>query len=399
MPTPVPSAVETPGHSDETLTWVFDNLNNRGHFLFTAEGEYVLWFLKGSQPSAPVDTSGVIGSSGLTANQLGDSNPTGAGPSSGGRFTFGYWQYDNNPWAAQGAVRTFGVEARFFFVGTVSAELDADTAPNLFRPFYDLNDQKDSGFPVSSPGLMNGQVSARGQASMWGAEANAWKNVFYDKPGTTYAIDLMAGLRYLNANSELAINSSSTFNNAIPAGSPYASFAGNQLQVNDSFAMRNDFFGGQIGIGLKSWLMDSICLETSFRVALGGTDQEATIMGSQVRTFANGATSTYAGGLLALPSNIGTRHNFEFTQIPEVQFKALWVVSKQITLSAGFSALYWTRVIRAAEQVDRSLDITQIPNFPGAAGAPPAGMGRPSVPFAQSDLWLLGITFGLEYRW
>ena len=100
-----------------------------------------------------------------------------------------------------------------------------------------------------------------------------------------------------------------------------------------------------------------------------------------------------------MPSNIGTRHNFEFSQIPEAQFRALWPISKQLTLSLGFSALYWNRVIRAADQVDGTVDITQIPNFPGAAGATPTGLARPAAQFNQSDVWLLGISFGVEYRW
>jgi hypothetical protein len=398
MPAPAPSAVETPNFADETLTSLFDNLNHRGHFLVAAEGEYLLWFVKGNNATVPIATAGILGSGNTITSQLGD-NDSSKGPTSGGRFTLGYWQFDDNPWAAQGTLRTFGIEARVFLVGNVAANVTADAAPDLFRPFYDLNDQVASGFPVSVPGLMAGEISAHGQFSMWGAEANVWKNAYYDKPGTTYAIDLMAGVRYLNADSELDINSLSTFSDTIPKTSPYASFAGNRLQVSDSFNMHNDFYGGQIGIGLKSWLIDCLTFEGSLRVAFGDTVQDATIAGSQVRTFANGTTAVSTGGLLALPSNIGTRHNSEFTQIPELQFKANCSVSKQITLSVGFTALYWNRVLRAPNQVDSTIDITQIPNFPTAAGVAPTGLGHPNLPFQQTDLWMLGISVGLEYRW
>ena len=103
--------------------------------------------------------------------------------------------------------------------------------------------------------------------------------------------------------------------------------------------------------------------------------------------------------MLALPSNSGTRHNFKFTQIPEAELKVLWPIGNQLTLSAGFTAIYWNRVARAADQIDRSIDITQIPNFPGAAGTTPSGFSRPGVSFQQTDLWMLGISLGLEYRW
>ena len=90
----------------------------------------------------------------------------------------------------------------------------------------------------------------------------------------------------------------------------------------------------------------------SLRAAFGTTQQEVTIAGSQERTLASGATATSVGGVLALPSNIGTRHNFKFTQVPEINLKAVWPIGNQLTLSAGFTALYWNRVVRAADQIE-----------------------------------------------
>jgi hypothetical protein len=364
----------------------------------TGEAEYILWFLKGPQSTAPISSSGALGSSSSLVNELGDNDPT-KGPTSGGRLTLAYWQYDDNTWAAHGSVRTLGFEARFFFVGRNSAEIAVDSPAYLYRPFYDLNDHVDSGFLVSAPGVANGSITARGQSSIWGAEANIWKNMYYDKPGTTYAIDFMVGLRYLNATSELDINSNSVYNSTIPAASPYASFAGNRLQVSDSFTAHNQFYGGQVGVGMTSWLTDCVAFESSLRFAIGTTREDVTILGSQVRTLANGTTVTSNGGLLALPSNIGPHSNTAFTQVPEANFKALFPIGKQLTLSAGFSALYWNRVARAADQVDHNIDITQIPNFPAPKGTTPTATGSPGVFFPQSQLWLLGISVGAEYRW
>jgi Putative beta barrel porin-7 (BBP7) len=395
VPTPSENWPETSNPLTGTLSSVFDNLNHGGSFFVTGEAEYLLWFLKGSRPSVSIATTATDNPIG---QQLGDTN-SGIGPISGGRFAFGYWQYESNPWISQGTIRTFGVEARFLFVGNPAAEFNADVPPNLFRPFFDLNNRTDSSFLVASPGIATGGINARGQLGIWGAEANVWKNVYYDKPGTTCAIDLMAGVRYLQANSELEINSTSVFSNTIAAGSPFASFAGNRLQVTDSFDMRNQFLGGQVGIGAKGWLTEHASVEGSLRLAIGTTRQESTINGGQVRTFANGTTTNFQGGLLALPSNIGTRTNYQFSQVPEGNVKLLFPIGNQITLSAGFSAIYWNRVIRAANQIDRSIDISQIPNFPNAATATSTGLGRPGVLFQQSDLWMLGISFGVEYRW
>jgi hypothetical protein len=306
---------------------------------------------------------------------------------------------ESNPWIPERSIKTLGSEMRLFFVGSRSVDFMADNAPNLSRPFFDLNNRIASAFLVAAPGIATGSIIGHGNVSAWGAEVNVWKNIYYDKPGTTLAIDVMAGFRYVNGNSNIDLSSISVYNQTIAAGSAFASFAGNRLEVRDSFATRNHFYGGQIGIKGSGWLIDYMRVEGSFRLALGNTSQDLTIAGSQVRTFADGRTAVSNAGLFALASNIGNHRNNVFSQVPEGDIKALWPIGDHLTFSVGFSALYSNRVLRAVDQIDRSLDITQIPNFPAAAGATPTGLGRPGVFFQRSDLWVLGISFGVEVKW
>lgn len=360
----------------------------------TAEAEFMLWFIKNRVGSFPISTIDALGQNvNLSSNNLDDKN----GPISGGRFTFGYWQIQDNAWVEQG-IRDSGVESRFFFMGRRSVDAVIDTPPVLFRPFFDLNNRVPSGALVAAPGLATGFISASGHTDVWGAEANAWKTIFYNHPGTSYAVRAMAGVRYLNSTSALDITATSVFAPAIMGGLPFAGFRGNRLQVYDSFSADNHFFGGQLGIALDGWFMECLCFETSARVAIGNTNQQIKVFGNQVRTFEDGSTTNSLGGLLALPSNIGKRNINKFTQVPEIDFKVKAPIGRYLTLSSGFSAMYWSNVLRASEQIDRSIDITQIPNFP-AAGATPTGLGRPAIPFKQADLWLLGISVGAEINW
>jgi Putative beta barrel porin-7 (BBP7) len=363
------------------------------HRAVIAEADYMMWFQRSSLGSFPVSTSNPA-----TGSIVGDLDNGPRSIDSGGRFTLGYWMIEDNAWVRQG-IPISGVEARFFFVGSRSGEIDIDAPATLFRPFFDLNNRAYSGFLIAAPGVATGSVSGHAQGDIWGAEANFWKNVYFDGPGTSFAVNVMAGFRYLNANTELGINSTSVFNPIQTADPTFAAFAGNRLQVSDSFATRNNFYGGQVGIGFTSWFESFANLETSLRVALGTTSQDLSIAGGQLRTFANGTTAAFTGGLLALPSNIGTWHVSKFTQVPEVDFKLNFPICSYLTLSTGFSALYWNRVLRASEQLDHSIDITQIPNYPQGAGATPTGLGRPGISFQQSDLWLLGINIGAEFRW
>jgi hypothetical protein len=105
------------------------------------------------------------------------------------------------------------------------------------------------------------------------------------------------------------------------------------------------------------------------------------------------------GALLALPSNIGHFGRNKFTQVPELDFNMAFPVMEHLNLSTGFTAMYWNRIVRPGDQVDPVIDITQIPSFPGAAKAVPTGLVAPGVPFRQSHLWLLGITFNAEVTW
>jgi hypothetical protein len=398
-PAPAPYAgVAEPAGSvaDGPLSSIFGGFAPERRGIITAEAEFMLWFVSNAGQTLAISAADILG-----ATNIGDLSgvENGKGPVSGGRFTFGYWQTEDNPWVP-GGIRDRGGEARFFFVGSRSGDISTTVPPTLFRPFFDLNDRTILGFLVASPGIATGGINAHAQIDMWGAEANFWKNVYYNKPGTTTSIDVMAGFRYLNSNTAVDINSISAFSPTIPAGTTFAAFAGNQLSVLDSFATHNNFYGGQVGIKAKTWFADNLMsLEGSFRVALGTTSEDLTIAGSQIRTFANGTTAVSNGGLLALPSNIGNHHTSQFAQVPELEFKFVYPVGNHLEFSTSVSALYWSKVLRAADQIDRSIDITQIPNFPLAAGATPTGLTAPGVPFTQSALWIVGLSLGVEVKW
>lgn len=366
--------------------------------IFSADAEYVLWFLAGARDSATLATSGAPGTagSGSLGNAV-DPLHTG-GPASGARLALGYWATQPNFWFP-GGVRDFGIETVFFFVGQRSSGFDNEMSPSIYRPFFDLNTHTESAFIVSAPGLSTGGIFVNSQASIWGAEANLWKNVYFDYPGTTATVNLMAGFRYLHLTDQLDIVSSSAFNTAIVGFPGYAGFAGNLLQVSDSFGTHNDFYGGQIGVSTSWRPMPNLIVDGAFKLGLGITNQDLTIAGNQLRTFANGTQQLYQGGLLALPSNIGHYNENRFSQVPELDLKLSVPLTPNLRIYTGFSTLYWNRVLRANQQIDTNIDVAQIPNFPGAVGAPPTSLHQPGVPFRESDLWVLGISVGLEVRY
>jgi hypothetical protein len=370
------------------------------HGIFTVDPQYVLWFRGHTQDTIGVANNGVVlNQQGTTIlGQVGNTELAQRDMASGGRLALGYWQVQKNQWIP-GGIRDLGAEATFFFVAQRSGKFVDDTSFNIIRPFFDVNNRQTSAFVVASPGLATGSLEADAQASFWGAEANVWKTICYDYPGTYWSFNVMAGFRFLNLEERLNINSISVFNQNLAAFPTFLPFAGNTLQVSDSFATHNHFYGGQLGIGGKWWPLEGACLDFGLKLALGATAEDLDIAGSQLRTLANSAKITSPAGVLALPSNIGNHHINKLAQVPEADVKLSVPLMSCLTLSTGFSVLYWNRVLRPALQVDRAIDISQIPNFPPAAAAVPTGLNQPGVPFHQSDLLLFGFSIGLEFNW
>jgi hypothetical protein len=399
-PAPAPHVVALPAHGIDTAdNAVYPDRYNRNSALFTFDADYLLWFFGNSRNSNVIASTNILTAPSTNiVSALGDAEHAQNAPVSGGRVAFGYWQTEDNFWVP-GGIRDYGAEAVFFFLGQRGFTVGNGQNPDLIRPFFDLNNRQESGFIVAAPGLATGEITGHVQANLWGAELNGWKNLCYNFPGTYSSVAMLAGLRFLSADESLQVTSTSVFNPVLPPASIFFPFEGNRLTVFDSFSTHNRFYGGQLGIAGKCYAIERLSLEADFKLALGVTSEDFTVVGNQFRTFANGSTATYTGGLLALPSNIGQFHRDKFAQVPEIDFKLSYWVTNHLTLSTGFETIYWSRIARPGEQIDRQIDITQIPNFPLNAGATPTGLGRPALPFAQSDLWALGLTFGAEIKW
>jgi hypothetical protein len=101
---------------------------------------------------------------------------------------------------------------------------------------------------------------------------------------------------------------------------------------------------------------------------------------------------------LALPSNIGNFTRDQFAIVPEIGVNVGWHPTSHLRLFVGYNFLYWSNVLRPGDQIDRVLDITQIPNF-NTNGTNPSPQLRPVVPFKDVGFWAQGATFGLELKY
>jgi hypothetical protein len=72
-------------------------------------------------------------------------------------------------------------------------------------------------------------------------------------------------------------------------------------------------------------------------------------------------------------------------------------LSRHLRLFAGYTLLYWSTVVRAADQIDPGLNATQVPVVRPAGTL--SGPARPAFSFHETDFWAQGGAFGVELRY
>jgi hypothetical protein len=364
--------------------------------------EYLLWFPR--HPNLPplVTTTGSLTAAQLLAlrmanpsfnpgaiGQLGTSvvvggNNLSQGAFDGGRFTLGV-----------GVWHELGLETTFFFIGPNSQNttMASSGVPGLFRPFTDAVSGNANAEFVAFPNVVSGNVNVSYRTNFWGAEANFRYPLLC---GCRYRLDLLAGFRFLDLDENLQVNEALTFQVTSPAAGVNA---GDSIRVTDHFGTINHFYGGQVGADFE-WRFGSKCkwfLGAMGKVALGSTHEVININGNTVFTPLGGMSTTMNGGLLTQPTNIGHFSQDRFAVAPEVALKIGYMVTEHLKLYAGYDFLYMSNVLRPADQVDLTVNTSQLPRLGGSGTL--VGPARPAVPFHQTNFFVHGAKFGLEYDW
>jgi hypothetical protein len=349
-----------------------------------ASAEYLMWWLRNPQApplltTGPVMANGQSGFLGQPGTVVLVGGELRGDVRSGGRFTLGAWCDDEDE---------AGFEASGFFVGQRSFRFSANSSqfPVLARPFFNLNAMTESAQEATTPGRSSGSVSVDAPSRLWGAELDLRCNLCC---ACDRRLDFLVGPRYLQLEEGLNITESLL---GLAGAGP---LAGSRILVSDRFETKNRFYGGQVGLDYEltrgRWSLDLVG-----KLALGVTHQQADIDGAQVIVSPTGAVSVFNGGLLALATNSGSFTRDRFAVLPEATATLGYRVTDWCRVSLGYNFLYCSSVFRPGNQVDRVIDVTNIPNF--GTGAVPTGQARPMPLLRGSDFWAQGINFGVEFR-
>lgn len=358
--------------------------------------DYLLWWSKGNNLPALVTTSpagttrasaGVIGSAGTTVlygnGEVDDENRSGM------RFTLGHWSDPEG---------TIGLQATYFavfdddstgdyFSRTNGALGGGAGSPILARPFFDVgvvpnreNSQLVSFTGPPAGAVVDGTININSSSEIQSGSLMLRR---YFQSGSRGRVDLVGGYRYFRLRESLLIQQNSV---STEVGTPIV--VGTTFSYEDMFRAENEFHGGDLGFVAQFW-EGNLTLEVLAKVALGNLHRSATIQGNNTITPTGGAAVGTAGGLLALPTNIGTRTANDFAALPEVGINIKYEPSASLSFHFGYTFLGLNDVTRTGEMIDRVVNSTQ------TNGSPLVGLPRPMFLFGASDFWAQGLNFGV----
>jgi hypothetical protein len=314
-----------------------------GYFLGTTRSDIVPALVLGGGTGNPRSPGTVVleGESGLTHRFR-----------SGLRLDFGAWL---------DRCQNLGVQGQFFNLETnqVSNLFTSDGSSVLSRPFA-VPGTGTGVELIAGPNLGSGAVQVQSPLSLLTADVNARLNATCEDQ---YRLDWLVGYRFFRLDENLRIDSQSSLR-----------------QIRDDFQTGNVFHGAQIGLtGEYRW--ERVYVDATGKIAFGRTEQELEIQGgSRLR---NGSLGE---GLLAAATNRGRTSRNRYGVVPETDLKLGYQVGDHLRVSVGYTFLYISNVARPRRAIDTTIS--------------PAQLGlQPTRLDPASDIWVQGLTLGLEMRY
>jgi len=364
-----------------------------------AQMDYLQWWQNGMQ-LPPLVTSSTAGTTQANAGVLGlGSTSTLLGNQSiftermnGGRIRFGWW-FANSP--------NSGVELEYFgFQTNHFNRVDQSTgSPILARPFFNI--APETGFAredselIAFPNVVSGSMTTSAFGTLDGA-AVRFRRMLCCSTGcdtshltcgpvpTQSRIDATLGWRFYQLHEGLNMREELQSLRTNEPGS---------FVIQDNFRTRNQFNGVEWGV-LRQARRGYWSLDTIMRIGLGNIRQEVTVDGSTATTV-NGTTTTANGGLYAQRTNSGVFTRTKFAVAPELGATVGYQATQRWRLTAGYTFLYMSSVVRPGDQIDPDVN----PNLLPPETVPFTGALRPRFAFRETDYWIQGVNLGAEYRW
>ena len=363
--------------------------------VFWGYGEYLGWQISGARVPAlvtaapagtPLANAGVIGQP--TTQVLFGNRDIDDDYRSGFRVGGGLWIDRCDGLAIIGDYFWLQDDGDSFSAGPNSGQI-------IGRPFFNTEAGVNDVQLVDVPNELSGNVRIDTNSEFQGAGVALMKSAWMCcDPCTcrTANIGLIGGYRYYRHESTLDINEDLL----VLPGTTTPLVPGTTIMVNDSFATKNEFHGGEIGlqgrVNSKKWFVDGV-----LALGLGGTHREVDINGS---TSVNvlGTVSNSAGGLLtSSATNIGHYEDDEFSVIPRIRLGVGRQLNEHFSLRGGYNVIIWNNVMFADDALPPGLavDPRNLPPVQAGGGPDPRfpGFGNDSTLVAH------GFDAGIQFSY
>jgi Putative beta barrel porin-7 (BBP7) len=317
--------------------------------------------------------------------------PTG---SVGGQFRMGW---------AVGSGRAAGFEIGYQFLGTQSV---IDTFRNngtVFEPYLGIPLRNavtglEDVVMIGSPGQA-ARLDVTQSSRLQGWELTALGNLHN---GEGVKVHALAGYRYLMFNEGVRLDLRSSLSGQVASTVPGVGPTNVVLRsaVADQFDAHNRFHGAQLGLRTE-FERRGFFAEVDTKVSFGRSVEVVRVSGQTVAVAdlptGPAAFNYYPSGIFGQPTNAGRADRSVFAVLPEAAVKFGFRFGDKSRFFVGYNFLYLSHAVRAADQFDRSVDLSQSrPLDPLALVVPST---RPFLPFDKSDFWVQGLSFGLEWRY
>jgi hypothetical protein len=290
---------------------------------------------------------------------------------------------------------TLGFEARYFFLGTRTTEqsvtdLGNDRSRVIGLPYIGAFTGRENVLELARPGLSSAMVTVSTTTRVQGAEANFLGNLYASGGMKLHAI---AGYRFFQANEGLRVESQ-WLQYPTPSSGNFQTLG----MIADQIDAHNEFHGGQIGL-MGDMHRGMFYVELTGKAAFG-TNFEMVRLDGATNLITAGypipLLQSYHGGVFTQGTNLGQYTKAVFAVVPEAIFKVGMKLGDRGRVYFGYNFLYLSDAVRPGDQIDRTLNPTQIPLL--GRGVPYTGPDRPQPMLTRSDFWTQGFMIGLETR-
>lgn len=333
--------------------------------------EYMQWWNKGRALPPLVTTSPngtPLGQAGVLPNAavLFGNEAVGGDLHAGTRLTFGRWLGDDD--TSSVVARVYGYEG-----DRTSFAADSAGNPILGRPFFNTRPivNANDALVVAFPGRA-GSVNDIADNDLQAFDISF--RTMLDQGGN-YRIDGLAGYHFAHIEDDLLMTTNIDDNV-------------NTFQFVDLFETANTYNAIEAGV-LSEVYRGRWTLSALGKISVGNMRQQVDINGFN---RVNGAAATN-GGLFTQPTNIGAYERDVTVWVPEAGLKVGYCVNDRITVTVGYTFLYFTRMALAGDQIDTNINSSQLTG--GVLGGP----ADPTFAFRDTDFWVQSVDLGLSWAY